>query len=177
MPLPSSKPHITKAHALWEALLSPTDTVIDATCGNGHDTLKLATLLPQGHVYSIDIQEVALTQARQRCPHPNITFLHQSHTELPNLLCKLIVYNLGYLPGGDKALTTTASTTLQSVQRALTLGEALSITCYPRHPEGEIEEKTLLSWCATLLPTVWRVEYYAWKEKCPTLLFISKLKN
>jgi hypothetical protein len=174
------KPHLTKAHTLWEQLLAPTDIAIDATCGNGHDTLKLATLLLQGHVYSIDIQDVALRQARQLVTHPNVTFLHQSHIQLPSIRYKLVVYNLGYLPGGDKALTTTASTTLQSVKLAalqLEVGGALSITCYPRHPEGEIEENTLLSWCRGLDPAAWKVEHFTWKEKCPTVLFIIKVKS
>ena len=56
---------------------------------------------------------------------------------------KLIVYNLGYLPGSDKLLTTKTSSTLLSVEKALSLiapNGAISITCYPGHEEGKKEE-------------------------------------
>jgi SAM-dependent methyltransferase len=174
------KPHLEQAFLYWKELLRPTDTVIDATCGNGHDTLKLARLVPQGHVYAIDKQAVALEKARLLVPAGNVTFLHQSHTQLPKVRCKLVVYNLGYLPGGDKTLTTTAQTTLQSVEVAtaqIEVGGAVSITCYPRHAEGEIEEKSLLAWSQGLDPLQWRVIRHVWREKCPSLIFMCKLKN
>lgn len=174
-----NKPHLERAYLHWKEILKPADSVIDATCGNGKDTLRLAELVPKGHVYSIDIQDVAIKKGRLLVPYSHVTFLHQSHTLLPAVKFKLIVYNLGYLPGGNKKITTEATATLQSVQAAapqLQVGGGLSITCYPRHAEGEIEEKTLHAWSQGLDPQKWRVKSYAWKEKCPTLLFIYKLK-
>ena len=174
------KPHLEQAYGYWKELLKPTDTVIDATCGNGHDTLRLAELVPEGHVYAIDVQEDAIANSRLRVSYPHVTYLHQSHTVLPKTSFKLIVYNLGYLPGGNKHLTTQSDTTLQSVQLAqeqLEVGGALSITCYPRHAEGEIEEKSLQRWFGQLDPQSWKVVYNFWKDKCPTLFFIYKFKN
>jgi ubiquinone/menaquinone biosynthesis C-methylase UbiE len=49
------KPHLDQAYLYWKNLLNPDDIVIDATCGNGKDSLKLTELVPQGHVYAIDI--------------------------------------------------------------------------------------------------------------------------
>lgn len=63
-----NKPHLEQAYLHWKEILKPTDTVIDATCGNGKDTLRLAELVPNGHVYSIDIQEVAIEKARLLVP-------------------------------------------------------------------------------------------------------------
>lgn len=174
------KPHLKKAHQFWKDHLQPTDIVIDATCGNGRDTAVLAQLVPQGHVYAIDIQEVAIIKSRQNAPFTNISFLHQCHTHLPHdQRVRLVVYNLGYLPGGNKQSTSLSSTTLKSVQNALALlpkGGALSITCYPGHAEGAVEEEALKHWSLSLPAEHSSIEWFSWKKGSPTLLIIIKLK-
>lgn len=175
------KPHLKKAHLFWKDHLRANDVVIDATCGNGKDTAVLAQLVPQGHVYAIDIQEDAILKARYHAPFPNISFLRQCHTYLPrDQRVRLIVYNLGYLPGGNKQLTSMASTTLKSVQEAaalLPLGGALSITCYPGHAEGACEEVVLREWSLSLPPEMYHIEWSSWKKGSPTLLIVIKLKK
>jgi 16S rRNA G1207 methylase RsmC len=171
--------HLQQAHFYWKNLLKPSDQVIDATCGNGKDALKLAELVPQGHVYAIDIQEIALQKAKELIPYSNISYLLQSHTELPAGEFKLIVYNLGYLPGGNKNLTTMTSTTLESLEKAaevIAIGGALSITCYPGHPEGALEEEAVRGWVQGLSKN-WLITHHVWREKSPSLFFIIKLKN
>jgi 16S rRNA G1207 methylase RsmC len=176
-----SKPHLEKAHEFWATHLKPSDWVIDATCGNGKDTAILAQLVPQGHVYSIDIQEDAINKAREALDYLNVSFLRQCHTQLPhNQKVKLIVYNLGYLPGGDKKITSMASTTLISAEKALnllTIGGALSITCYPGHPEGAAEQEALQMWSQSLPHDAYLVEWTVWRERSPTLLIIIKIKS
>ena len=174
------KPHLNQAHQYWKGLLKPEDRVIDATCGNGKDALKLAELVPQGHVYALDIQETALQKAKGLIPHSNISFLLQSHTDLPSGKFKLIVYNLGYLPGGNKNLTTVAETTVESLEKAaqlIIIGGALSITCYSGHPAGALEEEAVQDWVAKLDSKKWLIACHSWREKSPTLFFIIKLKN
>jgi hypothetical protein len=174
-----NKPHLEQAFADWKKLLKPDDHVIDATCGNGKDTLRLAGLVPQGHVYAIDIQEVALQKAQKLIPYSHVSFLHQSHTELPAVNPKLIVYNLGYLPGGNKNLTTLAPTTLVSLSKAsqiIPIGGALSIACYPGHPEGAVEQEAVRQWAQELDPQKWSIRFQEWRVKSPTLFFITKLK-
>jgi SAM-dependent methyltransferase len=174
------KPHLDQALLYWKALLQPHDHVIDATCGNGKDSLLLAGLVPQGHVYSIDIQRVALDKARALIPHSNVSFHEQSHTDLPWTQIKLVVYNLGYLPGGNKNLTTVAATTLQSLEQAsqiIVIGGALCVMCYPGHPEGAVEEQAVREWTHRLDPEKWTVMFHQWREKSPNLFFIYKLKN
>ncbi|MCF7851777.1 MAG: class I SAM-dependent methyltransferase [Simkaniaceae bacterium] len=179
------KPHIELTHRLWKEHLKPNDTAIDATCGNGHDALALALLLPQGSLYCIDIQEDAIRSTRQRLANapfeqkqPTIHFLHQSHEILPPCSPHLIVYNLGYLPGSDKQVKTQGNTTLQSVSKALELlnpGGIISITCYPGHEEGEEEERQLLHWSKNI-NSLFTVSYTKWpqKPKAPSVLFIHK---
>lgn len=151
------KPIIELAHAFWRTLVQPGDLVIDATCGNGKDSLVLAQLVGEsGVLIGLDIQEEALERTRARLmahlPPAQLKNIHlflQSHETFPPLerAPKLVVYNLGYLPGGNKKITTLLETTLASIKNALQLlspGGALSIVCYPGHPEGAREAKGLL---------------------------------
>lgn len=149
--------HLDFAHRLWNVLIKRNACVIDATCGNGHDTLFLARLLDEvggGTLHSIDIQEKAIILARQKLSDARISSpIHwhcKSHENFPPFIedqsVDLIVYNLGYLPGGDKTLTTQTESTLQSIHNGLQLlkpGGCISVTAYPGHPEGKEEEAAL----------------------------------
>ena len=177
-----SKPHLETAFNHWKALLNVEDVVIDATCGKGQDTEKLSLLVPLGKVYSLDIQEQALTQAKARVTSANVEFLLQSHITLPSCIPKLIVYNLGYLPGGDKTITTQTSTTLISLKKALSLlacSGAISLISYSGHPEGALEEKELLCFIKSLNPSLWKVELTSWKTSLrpthPLFIWIQRV--
>lgn len=176
--------HLDFAHDLWKRHLKSGDWAIDATCGNGWDTAKLAQLVgPEGGVVSIDIQQEAIEGAKMRLQDGNVHFFCQSHEVFPNLCrenpIRLIAYNLGYLPGGDKKLTTRVETTLKSVQNGLELLEAggvMSITCYPGHAEGALEETALREFLSQLDAKRWSVSYHQWinRKLAPSLLFIKK---
>jgi predicted methyltransferase len=166
-----SKDHIRLAHAAWKRIVKPGDTVIDATCGNGHDTLCLAGLAlteDAGNLYAIDIQEDAIKKTQERVSRhlsisqlDRIVFSLNGHQQFPPLAAqsvKLIVYNLGYLPGGNKNLTTRVGTTLASLSDALNLvmpGGAISVTCYPGHPEGKVEGKAVIHFMECLSSNEW----------------------
>ncbi len=170
-------PHILLAQAYWKNHLTPKDIAIDATCGNGHDTQVLSELC---HVIGIDIQSDAIAKTSIRAPK---ALLHRmSHADLDRIPLpyapRLVVYNLGYLPGGDKALTTQTISTLLSVQKALHVlapDGALSITCYPGHDEGFKEEIALLQWAESLPSTRFIVCYHKWinRPKAPSLIWIE----
>ncbi len=170
--------HLNLAFTYWQKWLRDTDTVIDATCGNGKDTLRLASLVPYGKVLSLDIQEDALIQARKRASLDNVSFFLQSHVSFPpaeNI--KLIVYNLGYLPFGNKAITTLSETTIQSLKEALkktSWGGAISLTCYPGHPEGFKETQAIFAFLKTLDAVEWEVSIHQWKEGAPIFIWIEK---
>ena len=135
--------HISFTQALWKKHLNPLDLVIDATCGHGLDAVFLSHL-PVSLVL-IDIQLEAINSSRKNLAHrQDIAFYHQSHTHFPSLPKppRLIVYNLGYLPGGNKRLTTQRESTLMSLQAALDLlaeDGLISMMCYPGHEEGALE--------------------------------------
>jgi hypothetical protein len=166
-------PHLKLAKQYWKEFLKNGDLAIDATCGNGHDTLFLSDLCS---VIGMDIQSQALENTRALL-QKEVSLYLLSNEEIDSLPLpyppRLIVYNLGYLPGGDKSITTQTEKTLISVKKSLELlapGGALSITCYPGHEEGAREEKALEEWAATL-PSV---KHHKWGPKSPSLLWILK---
>ena len=179
---PLFQSHLDLAHSYWEKLLHKEAIAIDATCGNGHDTLFLSPLAKK--LYAIDIQEKAIEKTREKTGNaPHIQLIQASHATFPLEIEKesvsLIVYNLGYLPDTDKSLTTIRDTTLESLENALPLlhlGGAISITCYPGHPEGALEEEAIATWSTKLSPSMWSVCHHQWKNRnrSPSLFLIQK---
>ena len=131
-----------------ERVIGPGDTVVDATMGNGHDTLTLCRLVgPVGRVYAFDVQRDAVERTRERLRDAGMldraTLFCMGHERMAEVVkspATAVVFNLGWLPGGDHAVTTRWETTRQAVESALymlrPLG-ALVICAYPGHPEGE----------------------------------------
>ena len=126
------------------------DTVADFTMGNGHDTLWLSrTVGEKGHVYAFDIQQQALDSTakllEQENAPKNYTLIKDSHANaLLHIKGKIKagMFNLGYLPGGDKSITTLRESTLKAVDAAIELLDAdgiILIAVYPGHDEGSIE--------------------------------------
>lgn len=181
--MPRYQRHLEAAHRAWEKYRHAA-IAIDATCGNGYDTLFLAELELK-ELYALDLNAQAIEATKKRVsPSPHVHFFCQSHVQFPRQIehgsVDLIVYNLGYLPGGDKTATTLATTTLKSLNEAKLLlkpGGLISVTCYPGHPEGEVEETALVAWAKTLDPRVWNVQFHQWinREKSPSLLLIEKI--
>jgi len=162
---PALRSHLTLAKSLWRLAVAPGDTVVDATCGNGHDTLALAELTDR--VLAMDVDPRAVEATRARVGDRPCVLVQQSHRDPPPGLpdeCKLIVFNLGYLPGEDQAssssATTVAESTITALQTwalpALASGGFASICAYPGHPEGAIEDRALGAFAASLSPAFWR---------------------
>ena len=169
---------VTQAHALWKAWLCPGDGVIDATMGNGKDTDLLSQLVPNGYVASFDIQESAFRRTSERLKDRSNVMLHlRSHEEIDQIPLpyppRLIVYNLGYLPGGDKGITTLRESTLRSLDaavRCLAPDGAISIVCYSGHPGGREEEDAVWGWAETLVG--WNVQRSRFERpNTPTLIW------
>lgn len=185
--------HIDLAHKHWAELIKPGDTVIDATCGNGHDAIVLAGLAltkDAGKLYAMDLQPEAIESTRHMLfgrltkeQFGKVSFIQGCHSVFPEEVAKesvkVIAYNLGYLPGGDKAKTTRSETTLKSLlnaQELLSHGGLLSITCYPGHAEGKEEEQTLLDYTVSLDPKMWSCCHHRWtnRKNAPSLLLMQK---
>ena len=174
--------HISLAHKLWADFLSPEDTAIDATCGNGHDAAFLAPLISALSVY--DIQESALKNTKNKLTDSacQINFNLRSHTDFIEKTANLIIYNLGYLPSGNKEITTQTTSTIVSVEKALSIlapKGAISITCYPGHTEGKKEETAVVKLANNLDPNLWKAYWHKQINNpiAPSLLWIEKIKN
>ena len=172
--------HITIAHQYWQKFLQKDHIAIDATCGNGHDALFLCRLVKKLFVY--DIQKIALDKTKERLARQNscpVSFIHASHAAFLQAEADLVVYNLGYLPGGDKQITTKTESTLLSLQSALGILRpcgALSVTCYPGHKEGLLEETAINDFFSRLNSNEYSVCRHQWINRAlaPSLFWVRK---
>ncbi len=135
--------------------------VCDFTMGNGHDTLWLSKQVGEcGKVYAFDIQNAALENTKkllvsENAPE-NYTLILDSHANAAEYVKEKIcagMFNLGYLPGSDKKITTQRESTMMAVRAALQLlddGGGLLIAVYPGHEEGSLEGHMLDEFFATL---------------------------
>ena len=174
-----TKPHIALAQTYWKNHLKLGDLAIDMTCGNGHDTLFLSNLATT--VFAFDIQEAAIHKTKALVP--SATTFHRSHDELNQISLpsppRLIVYNLGYLPGGDKSVVTKTDSTVNSLRQAIELiaaSGAISIMCYPGHEEGLEEEREVLAFVKELSSKEWTISFHQWinRPRAPSLVWLVK---
>lgn len=137
-------------HQILNRVIRPGDLVIDATLGNGHDTLFLAEQAGKsGRVIGFDVQETAIEATRRRLQQAGVDHAElrqQSHADIDQVASEqsvmAITFNLGYLPGGDKSVTTTGRETAEAVRKSASLlksGGILTIIAYRGHPGGLAE--------------------------------------
>jgi predicted methyltransferase len=152
-------------HQKLRAKLKVGDIAIDATTGNGHDTLFLAECIGKtGKLFAFDIQQQALEQASirfQQSPYQaDITWIHAGHQSMLEYIPKqydqhiqAVTFNLGYLPKGDKSITTSAKTTIPALEASLSLlanHGVLSIMAYTGHVGGRDECEAIKRWAHDL---------------------------
>ena len=182
-------PHLKQAHDKWRGFLHKEDIAIDATCGNGHDSLILANMLESGELFCFDIQKQAINSTlillrdNLKTDHKDkIFFINNSHENFSKFISKkvnLIVYNLGYLPKSDKSITTKVDTTLKSLKSAFSIlneKAAISIMCYPGHEEGKKEEAAILNYLKDVDNKKFSICHYKWinKKDAPSFIWIEK---
>ena len=164
---------------------------IDATAGNGHDTLFLAQHIDStSKILSFDIQETAILQTRQLLQKhdlaPKVTCILDSHANISNYLgnqdlVRLAIFNLGYLPGSDKKIITTPSSTLEAIQILLDRLEKngkIIIVSYYGH-DGGLEEKDAAEELISALPQKeWSVLKYQFINQinCPPICYVIEKK-
>ena len=149
------------AREALDRAIHPGDTVIDATMGNGHDTQFLCEKVgPSGRVFAFDIQEQAVRSTEARLLEAGLSgravLIHDSHelmVRYVSCLVSAVVFNLGWLPGGDHRITTRPESTMAAVSAALDLlrpGGVLVLCVYPGHSEGEQERKEIIRFFSSL---------------------------
>ncbi|MBI1314968.1 methyltransferase domain-containing protein [bacterium] len=174
--------------------LRPGEIAIDATAGNGHDTVFLAQCVgPSGRVFAFDMQTAAMELTRDRLAKleiENVDLFQMSHAHLDVTLpgtvrgsVGAVMFNLGYLPGGDHALVTESPSTLSGIDAALRLlrpGGMLAIVAYPGHAGGDVEAAAVSSRLEQLDPTAFcceRIDGQSGRNVSPILFVVTKLAD
>jgi 16S rRNA C1402 N4-methylase RsmH len=153
------------ARTLLRSFCLQGDIAIDATCGNGNDTLYLSKLVGKdGQVFAFDIQEQAIEKSKLRLTEnqadDNVTFFHASHDEMIKQLpefaigkASAAIFNLGYLPGSDKSITTKGSSTIDAIKQLLHILKPegiIILVIYHGHEEGKREKDLVLDFVKNL---------------------------
>jgi ubiquinone/menaquinone biosynthesis C-methylase UbiE len=180
---------VALSHLFLRSRVGPGDRVVDATCGNGHDTLLLARLVGgSGRVWAFDVQHAALEATRAQLSAAGcleqtelVASGHERLTEYVTESLRAAVFNLGYLPGGIQELTTSAPHTVAALRQAAELllpGGIITACIYTGHHGGLEEAATVEDWSARLPPrrfNVWRSRQMNRPDTAPYLLLVEKI--
>ena len=174
------------AHDFLAQVITQEDIVVDATMGNGHDTLFLAKLAKQ--VYAFDIQEQALEKTSQRLQEAGLTnaeLILQGHETVDQFVreVKAAIFNLGYLPSADKSIITQPQTTIEALDKLCQLlvkGGRIAIMIYYGHEGGDIERDAVLDFVSQLPQQEYTATIYRTLNQInnpPFLVMIEKLER
>lgn len=177
-------------HHFIELQVRPGDHCIDATMGNGHDTELLCRLVGAGgQVLAFDIQKTALWNTAKRLQESgapdNYRLILDSHSHMEQYAdadsISCIVFNFGYLPGGDHALATRPDTSIAAIEQGLRLlkkGGLMSLCIYSGKDSGFEERDALLAFLKELDPKKYLVvlsSYYNRPNDPPVPVLVRKL--
>ncbi|VEF47215.1 putative rRNA methylase [Bacillus freudenreichii] len=180
------------ARSLMQRAIKPGSVAIDGTVGNGHDTLFLAELVGEnGRVFGFDIQEQAILHTKELLEKngvaDRVTLFQQGHETIGECLpaetygkIRGAMFNLGYLPGGDKSIVTKPDTTISAISQLIDMlakGGILGAVIYHGHEEGAQERDHVLNYVKELDQMKVHVLQYGFinqKNNPPFLLAIEK---
>lgn len=183
------KNSLHQSHEIIGKIVKPGDTVIDATAGNGGDTVFLAGLVgPAGHVWSFDIQQQALDRTLEKLKQSNlegiVTLICDSHSDMDAYVrgpVRAVMFNLGYLPGGDHNIGTRGPSTVTAIKKATELIEVnglVTVVVYYGGDSGFEEKEQVLDFVKTIdykRFTVSQTEFVNQVNCPPILICIEKL--
>lgn len=149
------------SHDMISKVVKEGDIVVDATAGNGNDTLYMAkTVGETGHVFAFDIQHTALSVTKSLLESNNmenrVTLINDGHENMDryiNTEITAIMFNLGYLPKGDHNICTRANTTIEAIKKGLSLikvGGIISIVVYYGGDSGFFEKEEVMKYIKTI---------------------------
>ncbi len=179
------------AHYLLEGSIEKGEIVIDATCGNGHDTLFLSRVVGStGQVLAFDIQQEAIDQTRQTLienNYTNVSLILDSHANVTShLQTKDIervggaIFNLGYLPQSDKQIITSGDSTVEAIENILPVLKSkglVVLVVYHGHEGGKDEMQTVLKYAMRLPQRAYHVLQYGFinqQNDPPFIIAIQK---
>nr|VDD58762.1 unnamed protein product [Brassica oleracea] len=174
------------AHVVWEQVIQKGDMVIDATCGNGNDTLAMLKMVTDdsdyfgGCVYAMDVQKDAIESTSsllnqtlgskesfsiyaEGMQKERVKLFNMCHSKMEEIVpenssVRMVAFNLGYLPGGNKSIITVSNTTvlaLRAAERILMPGGLISLVVYIGHPGGREELEVVEAFGSSLPVSDW----------------------
>lgn len=168
------------SHEYIKANVNPTDITVDATMGRGRDTLLLCQLSKK--VFAFDIQEEALASTRLLLEENgcnNASLILDSHHNLKSYVesAKCVVFNFGFLPGGDHKIFSHGETSIKAVKAALDIIDIdgfVSICSYYGGDTGFEERDSLLTFLETLDAKKYTVMLHSFHNRpnCPPLFIV-----
>ncbi|MGE7695344.1 class I SAM-dependent methyltransferase [Lysinibacillus sp. NPDC094177] len=179
------------AQQLIKETVKEGDTVVDATAGNGYDTLFLAQLVgDEGQVYAFDVQKNAVDATLHRLLDNGLEHralvLHRGHEEVVNYVHKPVaaaIFNLGYLPGSNHDIITQPNTTIQAIEDLLQLlknGGLIVLVIYHGHPGGKEERDAVIEYVSQLPQKyvhVLKYEFLNQQNDPPFVIALEKVKD
>ncbi len=181
------RPVCAMIHGEAKKLLYPGAVAIDATMGNGEDAAFLCEAVgADGKVYAFDVQDDAIEETRRRLEKvgllDRVVLIKDGHENIREYVKEAVdvaVFNLGYLPGGDHAITTLATTTVRAMGECLALLKeegAVFLGLYWGHQNGAEEKKAVETFLTTLSPAHWAIAETRFpnREKAPLFIEIQK---
>lgn len=153
------------AHSLVQEALGPGDVAVDATVGNGHDTVVLCRAVGNdGSVFGFDVQAAAIDETNRRLEGlsvgPDVDLFNVGHEHMTDYLppdvrghVGAITFNLGYLPGSGSSLTTGPETTIPALRAAVDVlrpGGVVTVVMYTGHEGGPDEADAVDCWAREL---------------------------
>lgn len=180
---------LTFSKKLLKEVIDKNSIVVDATCGNGNDTLFLAKTSAK-KVYGFDIQEQAINNTlnllKENSIEDKCEIILDSHSNFEQYIqenIQAVVFNLGYLPNADHSITTTSKTTIAAIEKFLTklnVGGRIVIVVYWGHENGKVEKEDLLERLTSLEQKEVEVLIYQFinqKNNAPFVLALEKKKE
>lgn len=173
------------SHEYIKKVLKEDDIAVDATCGNGHDTILLSELVgDSGHVYGFDIQKEAIESTKNKLgQNSNVTLILDGHENMESYInCEVsaIMFNFGYLPGGDHNKATKKETSISAINAGLRLlkkGGLITLCIYSGGDTGFEEKNAIVEFLKELDPKKYAVlshDFINQKNSPPMLVCIEK---
>lgn len=183
------KNSLYQSHEIIKNVVKAGDVVIDATAGNGNDTAFLASLVgEEGKVFAFDIQDKALenteSKLREKGLREQVELIKDGHENMDLYIkeeVKAVMFNLGYLPGGDHSIGTRGETTSIAVEKAmdlLTVHGIITIVVYYGGDSGFEEKDHIMKYIEGIdfkKFTVMKSEFLNQPNCPPILICIEKL--
>ena len=179
------------AQTLLKSAVDEGDIAVDATAGNGHDTLFLAQLVgDDGFVYAFDVQKQAVDATLHRlldnALEHRALVLKDGHENVAKYVNKPVagaIFNLGYLPGSDHEVITRPNTTIQALEsllKLLKIGGIIVLAIYHGHEGGKEERDEVIRFVSELPQKyihVLRYEFLNQKNDPPFVIALEKVKE